>query len=288
MLSFRSGNAIAQILGGKYDGKIIKIKNKDQEKCCDKCKGSCLTCCKNCVKKCCKTTDKISKKDPLYYIKKSLTKQIEGEYREITIKDGSIQVLPNINKRECLYIAGPSGSGKSTYASAYMEMYKLMYPKRKLYIFSRVEKDETLDKLKPIRIKLDEELKNDPINPEELKCSCVLFDDIDTIREKDIAKAVKDLRTDLLETGRHEDVNVISTSHQITNYKDTRVLLNEATAITFFPSSGSTYHITRFLKMYCGLDKRNIERALRLPSRWVTIYKTYPQYVVYEKGVYLI
>jgi len=105
---------------------------------------------------------------------------------------------------------------------------------------------------------------------------------------KKIADIVRRLRDDLLETGRHEKAYVVAVSHQLLNYKHTRQLLNESTSVTFFPCSGSDYHIKRFLKTYCGLDEANIKKILKLPSRWVTLYKTYPMYVLYEKGCFLI
>ena len=59
------------------------------------------------------------------------------------------------------------------------------------------------------------------------------------------------LRENLLETGRHFDLTIISTSHQLSNYAKTRTLLNEATSITVFPShAGTTFHIREYLKKH--------------------------------------
>lgn len=72
------------------------------------------------------------------------------------------------------------------------------------------------------------------------------------------------------------------------NYKLTRSMINESSEITFYPRSGSTYQISNFLKTYIGLTPTQIQRILNLPSRWVTVHKSYPTYVFHEKGAYLV
>lgn len=208
--------------------------------------------------------------------------------REIILHEGEVQVIPTTDSRQCLYVAGPSGAGKSTWVSKYVGEYKKMYPKHKVYLFSRVSNDTCLDDLNPIRIIMDNELIDDPIDPKELKKSIVIFDDTDTIPNDKLRKAMIKLKNDLLETGRHEDIYVIITSHLITNYKETRTILNECHLITLFPHGGSSYGIKQCLERYCGIDKKNSKKILNLPSRWVTIKKSYPQAVIYEKGLYLL
>lgn len=208
--------------------------------------------------------------------------------KEIKLNEGEIIPIPETKTRDVLYIAGPSGSGKSTYAAAYIKQYQKLFPDNEVYIFSRVEEDKVLDKLNPTRFLIDEDMVENPIDPKELADSLVLFDDIDTITDKKLNEAVRKLRDDILETGRHNNIYVVCTSHQLMNYKHTRTLLNEATLVTFFPQSGSSYHIKRFLKEYAGLDRKTSSKILALPSRWVTIHKSYPLYVLYSKGVFLL
>jgi hypothetical protein len=208
--------------------------------------------------------------------------------REIMIYDGEIQPIPKNHSRECIYVAGPSGSGKSTYISNYAYEYKKMFPKNKIYVFSRVSHDEAIDKLNPVRIMINEEMIEDPINPDELANSLVIFDDTDTITDKNLRNAVMALKNDLLETGRHEDVYVAITSHLLSNYRETRTVLNECDTITLFPAAGSTYSMRYILKNYVGMDKLSIDKFVNLPSRWVTLKKTFPQLVIYSKGIYLL
>src|SRR5271170_322119 len=201
--------------------------------------------------------------------------------------DGIIQPLPNYQDPERTYIAGPSGSGKSTYVSRYLEKLKKVFPDRDIFLFSDVEQDEVLDKIGLMRMKLDEEfMANTPL-PQTLNDSIVIFDDIDSIADKKIMKRVQTLRDSLLMRGRHEDISVVVTNHLLTNYNETRTTLNEVNSITFFPKSGSSHGIQYMLKNYVGLSAKQIQKIFTLPSRWITVYKHCPMYVVSEKQIYL-
>ena len=211
------------------------------------------------------------------------------DQKEMILNRGEIVPYPNDKTRDVLYVAGPSNSGKSTYASKFALEYHKLYARRNIYIFSRVTFDEAFDDaFNPIYIKLNDELLDKPITTKELENSLCIFDDIDTLTDDEIRKNVLKLRDDILETGRHNNISVLVTSHQISNYKQTRTILNEATEITIYPRSGSTYHIIRVLKVYCGLNIEQINRILNLPSRWVTIVKSYPLCVFYQTGIYLL
>jgi hypothetical protein len=226
------------------------------------------------------------KKDPAYA---EVTKFLDNrKNKEIIIHEGEVVPVPTFNTRECIYVAGPSGSGKSTYLSNYAKEYKNLFPRNNIYLFSRVADDKCLDDLNPTRILMNEEMVEDPINPNELANSLVIFDDTDTIPEGKLKKALIALKNDLLETGRHENVHVAITSHLLTNYRDTRTVLNETHSITLFPCGGSTYAIRYCLKTHCGFDNKEVAKIIKLPSRWVTIKKTFPQAVLYSKGVYLV
>lgn len=222
-------------------------------------------------------------------------KKLQTTFDNFYIDDGKVIPLPNIKTRECLYIAGPQGSGKSYYTAMYIREFKKMFKKKKIILFSMVENDKAYENIKGIKqIKIDESLIDDPINiKEELTNSLCIFDDIDAIQNKKLQQAVFNLMDDIASTGRDQeslgnDIYLISTSHQITDYQNTRGILNNATSITIFPKSGSAYGIQRALKLYCGMSTKQIENVMKLPSRWVTLYKRYPQYVVYEKGIYIV
>ena len=44
----------------------------------------------------------------------------------------------------------------------FLEEYKKKFPKREIYIFSRLKDDESIDKIKPKRFKICDQLWKDP------------------------------------------------------------------------------------------------------------------------------
>jgi hypothetical protein len=207
---------------------------------------------------------------------------------EIRISDGKLQPLPNRDVVEKIYVSAPSGAGKSTWCGKWLREYKRMWRGNEVFMFSTVGEDKAIDKYNPERIDLDEDLLENPVDPEELRDSVCIFDDIDSHMSVPVRKYICGLRDWELEMGRHFKTRLLCTSHLLMNYTSTRRLLNEATAVVIFPKSGSTYHIKQYMKKYAGLEKRQIKRILSLPSRWVALYRTYPMYVLYEKGAYLL
>lgn len=305
MLSFEDGTPIALIKGGKHDKKILYIRDDDPSK---SIKNNPL----DMVEDIYKTTNKnkLSKTD-MIKIKLALDKDDDNEFlgsvydvvsdvkdkcRDMSKKelklfdDGTIQPLPRFDKTERSYIAGQTECGKTYYCRRYLEQMRKVFKDKKIFVFSDVEEDKEIDSLKNIvRFKLDDELLNkEPIRPEKFKDSICVFDDIDSIQNPALLKYIQALRDSLLRRGRHEDISCLITSHLLTNYKDTRIILNECNNITLFPRSGSSHGIQYLLSKHIGMDKKQIQRVLDLPSRWITIHKNHPQYILYEKGAYVI
>jgi len=220
-------------------------------------------------------------------IKKNYSDQVTKEYKAL---DGcTIKPIPNTDTRECIYVAGPSGSGKSTYVKQYAESYNKLFPKRPIFLFSKIKDDTSLSGLKNVKhMELNDDIVNDPIEPSELKKSLCIFDDVSTISDKKVREAIFELINDILEIGRHSQIYICVTNHLLTDYKNTRTILNECSSITFFPSSGSSQQIKYTLKNYFGLDSTAITKILRLPTRWCTVYKNFPQTVLYQTGCYLL
>lgn len=212
------------------------------------------------------------------------------------LDNSKLKPLVNDNKREVLYIAGPQGSGKSHYASEYLKEFKKIFPKKKIYMFSGIDNDENFKGINGIK-KMDmddEEMLDDPIDvKKELVNSLVIFDDIDRSNNPEITNYLHELRNDILKNGRDQsgkdkDIYCLSTNHQVTDGPRTRDLLNESTSITIFPQSGSRFGIERVLKHYLGMGKKEVDQVMNIPSRWVTIYKNYPQYLLHEKGAMML
>jgi|ERR1700753_10840 len=264
MFSFDSGKPIAVIKGGTFNGEILFVDSEDS-KCCGGCSYKCSrqACCNDCS---------------MCYDKMILPKDIGIE--------GDFQHIPN-EKERVIYIAGPSGSGKSTYASKYIEMYLKLFPHAKFFVFSRLNDDEPLDKLNPHRVTIDQSLIEEPIDitQDVIPDSIILFDDIDTIQDKKLQLAVNKLKADILEIGRHMNIRCVITSHLVNpnERSASRTLLNEMQTLTVFPNAGSTYQIEYALKKYFGFSTKQIRSVLDMKNtRWVTIFKDYPQVILTE------
>lgn len=184
-------------------------------------------------------------------------------------------------------ISGPSLCGKSFFAGMIAEDYKRQHPKNRIYVFSAISHDQSLDKLKPYRIECNQKIVDDPIQLNELKDSLVIFDDIDAFPEKEISKALNHLRDTIMTTGRHENIAVISTTHLLLEGDKSKKAITQAFTVVLFPSTGGKYHATEFLKRYMGYGKDEIKQIVSVPSRWVLINRV-PRYILHEKGAFMI
>jgi GTPase SAR1 family protein len=199
------------------------------------------------------------------------------------------QQIPNTkSEREILYLTGASGSGKSTYIRKYCEKFKKSYPDRDIFLFSSLKEDESLDAVKPLRVKMDDSVYKNPIKPEDLKESLVIFDDCDVLSDKKIRDAIMSLSNQVLEIGRHYKISACYVSHLPTNKGDTRRILNEAHSIIYFPHSGSLRGTRYLLEQYVGLDIKQIMEIKKMDTRWCCIFKNYPQVVMTERACWLL
>lgn len=204
---------------------------------------------------------------------------------------GKITHTPNkAQERTILYITGQSGSGKSYYTTEFVANYKKMFPKNDVILVSAVKDTSTIDKIKKLK-KVDitkPEFLSTEVPMEELKDSCIIFDDVDSIGNKFIKKKVWELMSNVLTTGRHFNITAIITYHVATAGAETKLILNESQSITFFPSASGGRTLKYLLDSYLGLDKTQIEKIKKLDTRWVTICKSYPKVVLYEGGAYIL
>jgi hypothetical protein len=236
-----------------------------------------------------KNEGKKTKQSPVISIDDSETARTN--YNEIKLKSGEkFQQIPNPNtERQILYITGRSGSGKSYYTLHYCMEYKKMYPKRNIYLFSALESDSTLDKLKGLqRFKLSDEFCDDDIQAEDFKDSMVIFDDTDVISSKLIKNKVNQIMNQILQVGRHHNTSCIITTHTACNGGATKIILSEAHSITIFPNGLGGKSMKYLLDSYFGLDKKQIKKIKSLKSRWVTIFRTFPMAILSENEVYVI
>ena len=213
--------------------------------------------------------------------------------RDINLGNGKLFPTMDKENRSVNYIAGPAGSGKSTYAVALALTFQKEFPGNDIYIFSRTnhKDDPAYKKLKATQVTLDESILENPIDLDEIESgSLIIFDDCNTIGNKEIKNEIDRLIMDILEVGRKMDINIILTNHLVNpnERKYARTVMNELQNFTFFPQSGSWYQVHYCLKNYFGLDNKQIDEIKHLKSRWVTVMKNYPMAVLHEHGAYLI
>ena len=219
------------------------------------------------------------------------TEDVKDHFETYECKDKeSIQQVPNKAKeRSILYVTGASGSGKSYYTYLYCCQYAKMYPKNPIYLISSVNDDSSIDKVKGLkRFILDEKFLTTPIGVEDFKNSMVIFDDTDCLTNKLMRNKINGILGLILETGRHFNTSCIYTSHVANAGLDTKKILNESHSITLFPASLGGRALKYLLDNYLGFNKEQIKKVKKLKSRWVTITKSYPMCVLYDKGAFLV
>ena len=210
-------------------------------------------------------------------------------FKKLEIGNSSkLQMIPNTSsERDVYYITGPSGSGKSYFVRLYCEQYRKKFKNNEIYLFSNLEEDESLDSVKPKRVRLDEELYTEPLKVEEFVDSLVIFDDTDCISDKKIRNAVNSILDQCLEVGRHYKITVLITFHLPSDRQATRKMLNESQYFVYFPQSSSS-KIKYVLNNYLDIDDKMIKFFKKLNSRWVCIRKNFPMCWVSEHACALL
>jgi len=200
--------------------------------------------------------------------------------------DCRFSVLPSTDKdkRNCYYVAGASGSGKSWFAKMIAQNYHKMYPDRPIYLISKLEHDDTIDDTDaPIQRIDHKEFVDNPPDINKLSNSLVIFDDYDVIQGKE-GEAVHTLIDDIATMGRkHGDdqgcISMLCLTHALTNYKKTRVLLNECDTIVVYPQNTNAKGLRYLLGTYFGLEKDDIRRLKKM-GRYVVCSNRFPQYLL--------
>jgi hypothetical protein len=221
------------------------------------------------------------------------------EYR--LTKEEEIEVLPSPTA-ERVFIAGESGCGKTTQAMLYVKWYMNLFPENKVFMFLRQE-DEVYESLPEHQ----EIIFTPPDSPDDLpkweedmenvitgsygidmfENSLVLFDDMDNVQSKKQLVAIHKLMNDIATNGRKRNIYCIYISHLLMNYALTRVMLNEANKVFFFPGCG-TRQIENFLKTYGSMKTKQAESLASIKSRWVMLSRRSPRYIIHSKGMFML
>ena len=252
-------------------------------------------CCENCTTKCYRSKKKCCK-DCLAGISGSGCQNCEQDqcFCEFDISDqighisDKLLPVPNINSPEHGFIFGPTKSGKSVFCTNYAQQYQKYFNNNPVYLISDTTEDKEIEKINDL-IKISmEDIMDDLITPESIHDSLVIFDDTDSIIDKDVFKKVERVRDRILTKGRHNNVYCLVTLHIGANHNHSRVPINESGFVVVFPKGGNWHQIDTILHKYGGLTKKQEDVIQNLPSRWVMFHKHYPPYILHEKGCYLI
>lgn len=306
MLTFESnGNVeIAIINNGKLNGKKLYVSDEKTPEITEyldvmqEANNACKYCNKKLSRKDHLNEHYNSCRQKLIYDTIKSVKETENNKvgNELLITDeGILSPLP-LNERETMFIFGPPKSGKSTFIGNYVDKYNKKFPKKDIYLFSFIEKDKALSNPNIKRVRIDESLIDNPITIEELRGNgCLaIFDDVidDTMGDK-INKYLWSLMQSIIRNGRdHEDngrdISIIYTCHTGCNGQKSKLIIKGSTSITFF-ANGHDAEVDYMLDKYMGIrNKKSRERIMKLPSRWATVYKNRPSYILHEKGAMIM
>tara|TARA_R110000796_G_scaffold66891_2_gene153721 strand:+ start:1564 stop:2505 length:942 start_codon:yes stop_codon:yes gene_type:complete len=212
-----------------------------------------------------------------------------GKSKEIILEDGVlVPMFDNTMSRQVCMVGGMSGSGKSYYTANLCRTYKKQFPNNKLILFSNKSSDPAFDALSYVeRVVIDEDLLAEPITLEELRNTMVIYDDVEYTSNKELDKELDRIRDLILQQGRSFKTTFVYVSHQFSNYRQTRTILNEAHSFTFFPATATKHSMKYMFDKYLGYDRKTTDKLMRLPSRWVTVTKSPPS-ALYANGAFLI
>jgi chromosomal replication initiation ATPase DnaA len=206
----------------------------------------------------------------------------EKTMEKLTLDDGKFKIMPVFGKFQVYYLYGASGSGKSYIARDIAEGYHLLNPKNGVFLISKLQEDDTLDKAKFIKRVNPETFKEEKPDVTEFSDSLVIIDDYEgwESSDKSLYNIIISLINDIASMGRHHKINLIVCNHNHTNYRATRLLLNEATGIIIYPQSSGDNALKYLLTSYVGLTKAQINEIKKARSRWVFVHKHAPRYMM--------
>ena len=226
----------------------------------------------------CLIKSKNKKKDKI--ISMSDGNDARNSYSEISV-DPSNEYLQYIKdsdtERICLYVIGMSGSGKSYWSAAFVNQWKLINKKKEIFLISPITDDKSINSLSPTRLNpLSDTFQASPPSVNDFpEGSMLICDDIEAYSKK-IQKTIMELVNSILTTGRHYKISIIFIAHSACNGAATKLLLNESTAVTVFPKNMTGKSANYLLGQYFGLDNKEIKAIKKLPSRAITIVRSYP------------
>ena len=186
--------------------------------------------------------------------------------------------------RTAYYIPGRSGAGKSYYVAGIARKYHKLWPKHPIFVVCKtpVGNDPAFAGLELVQIPIARILANklDVIDSFGYSGAMVIFDDWDSFEDAE-RKAVLALMKDVLNLGRKQRLSTCVTSHQLSNFLETRSIISEAEFVTVFPQVTMKAHLVYLCEKRLGLD-RDIVKRLEEKGRWATVHTSAPLFILSE------
>lgn len=211
--------------------------------------------------------------------------------KSLGLMDGKIKLYPvdpnDNNQTDVLYISGNMGSGKSYLSNQYLQTYKKIYPKNKIYLYSRSDPslDPSFDCRGIYSVILGPDLLSFDFQIEDYKDSLFIFDDYAAISDNKLLKKVESILKDVISHGRKFKIHILVTGHETTNYIRTKLIINNATRYIIFPASSQKGYFN-LMQNYLGIKKKAPEvltlGALPYYSRWICLMNANPGYILTE------
>lgn len=119
----------------------------------------------------------------------------------------------------------------------------------------------------------------------KLRGRICLFDDIDQLTDMDKRNVFR-LLGETIHMGRKAGIPVCFCNHNFTNNKQTKDILNGATAIVIFPRNAAIKPLEYLLTSYVGFSRDQVKRLMDLNPKWVYVHRSHPAYAVTEDSVF--
>lgn len=240
-----------------------------------------------------KSDDK-NKNNKILYFNSQYDDENNDEYtknfKEQKLKKGeNFHLMPSDLTRS-IYISGQQGIGKSYFISQYLKEYQKKHPNSKIIFFSEKEYDKNIDDcIKNIkRVPCDDSLLDNPISKDELNTqeayTMFVFDDVDALPKK-IKSEVYRVLNSLINVYREQKLNIIFSSHESCDGKNTKTALNGSDCIVFFHRNfnRSTEYL---IKQYINKNEfKKFSSGDYNKSRWCCYVKSYPSLLLFENFI---
>lgn len=198
------------------------------------------------------------------------------------------RIRPLMRTDQLVYVPARRGAGKTTFVMRYIANYQKVNPNNITLFISRFV--DVIERVDGIVYTTLEILVRDRIDLSDIHDALVVFDDIEKLSLNNAERQyLKGFLDDLIENSRHNNVNLLVTSHMFSNFRETRKILSEMSAIVLFPHHASVTQLRRSLKYYYEIPPAIMRDYIVDPHpnmRWVYIQLVGDKFAVDDLGRY--